>query len=264
MKATRKIIRIDEEKCDGCGLCVPACAEGAIRVEGGKARLVSDRYCDGLGACLGECTRGALEIIERKAEGFDELAAANHLERKNKSAVAAALPLACGCPGSHVQTFSRPASLRQDHEQSTAVSQVTSVPGHWPVQIRLVPPTAPFLREASLLVVADCVPVACPVFHRDFLPGKVVLIGCPKFDDPVPCVEKFARIFAANDIRDVTVLVMEVPCCQGLPAIVSRGMEIMGKAVPLRRIVISTAGAVLEDASMPAATPFPVVEPVKA
>jgi Fe-S-cluster-containing hydrogenase component 2 len=263
MNANRKIIRIDEEKCDGCGLCVPACAEGAIRIVDGKARLVSDRYCDGLGACLGDCPRGALEVIEREAEAFDEFAVIAHLKREKQVEEAAVEPLACGCPGTHLQTFLRPVSC-EEANRPVVSSQASSALGHWPVQIRLVPPTAPFLKGASLLVAADCVPVAYPALHRDFLPGRVVMIGCPKFDDPGPYVEKFARIFAAAEIRDVTVLVMEVPCCQGLPMIVRRGMEMAGKDVPLRRVVISTEGTVCDETSKPAAPAFPVVEAVKA
>jgi len=263
LKVTRKIIRIDEERCDGCGLCVPGCAEGAIRIEGGKARLASDRYCDGLGACLGECPRGALEIIEREAEAFDELAAIAHLKRTKQAEYSAPEPLACGCPGSHVRTFAL--------DEAPGVSARTVHGGgaqsslrHWPVQIRLVPPAAPFLNGASLLVAADCVPVACPSFHEDFLEGRVDLIGCPKFDDPGPYVEKFARIFAASDIRDVTVAVMEVPCCQGLPMIVKKGMEMAGKKVPLRKVIVGTDGTVQGEASKPAAPAFPIIEPVQA
>jgi len=263
MNANRKIICIDEEKCDGCGLCVPSCAEGAIRIVDGKARLVSERYCDGLGACLGECPQGALEIVERSAESFDEVAVMEHLKREKDTESTSPEPLACGCPGTHLQTFLKTVSCEEANRPVSAGPGSSSL-GHWPVQIRLVPPTAPFLRGASLLVAADCVSVAYPDFHRDFLKGRVVLIGCPKFDDPGPYVEKFARIFAANDIRDVTVAVMEVPCCQGLPAIVRRGMELAGKNVPLRRVVISTEGKILNEASEPEAPPLAIVETVKA
>ncbi len=260
MNTTRKIIRIDEETCDGCGLCVTACAEGAIRIIDGKARLVSDRYCDGLGACLGECPRGALEIVEREAEAFDEHAALEHMNREK---AVEPEPLACGCPGTHLQTFLRTVSCEEANRPAAAIS-ASSALGHWPVQIRLVPPTAPFLRGASLLVAADCVPVAYPTFHRDFLDGRVVLIGCPKFDDPGPYVEKFARIFAGNGIRDVTIAVMEVPCCQGLPIIVRKGMEMAGKDVPLKKVVIGTDGTVRGEVSKPAPPTLPVIEAVKA
>lgn len=246
MKVKRKIVEIDEERCDGCGICVPACAEGAIRVVDGKARLLSERYCDGLGACLGECPNDALRIIEREAEEFDEEAVEEHLEAESKAEdeVGEGV-MACGCPSSQIQSFA-PSARGQETQGSAPQERPGSALSHWPVQIRLVPPTAPFLRGADLLVVADCTPVAYPNFHQDFLTGKVVMVGCPKFDEPQPYVEKFGEIFKVANIHSVTVAVMEVPCCQGLPAIVKKGMEAAGKKVPMEVVIVSTRGEILK------------------
>lgn len=241
-KARRDIIRIDEEKCDGCGLCATACAEGAIRIIDGKARLISESYCDGLGACLGECPQGALTIEAREAAEFDEAAVQAHMQpMPPKKPAAIDLPLACGCPSTHLQTFDAAVPASGGGSTQAIPSALT----HWPVQIRLVPPTAPFLKGARLLVAADCTPVACPDFHRVFLPGRVVLLGCPKFDDADAYVQKFAAIFATADIRDVTVLIMEVPCCSSLPVIVRRAMALAGKTIPLETVVISSRGIVI-------------------
>jgi len=226
MKVKRKIIRIDDELCDGCGTCVPSCAEGAIEVVDGKARVVAEKYCDGLGACLRECPKGALTIEEREAEEFDEKAVEEYLASKGKEEAAHQIPMAQGCPSAKLQTF----VPRQPAEEPAAQASALS---HWPVQIRLVPPTAPFLKGANLLVAADCAPVAYPNFHRDFLKGKAVMIGCPKFDDVQGYVDKFTDIFRTANIKSVTVLYMEVPCFSPLPNLVSRAMEFAVKKVPL-------------------------------
>jgi len=239
MKVKRKIIRIDDELCDGCGVCVPSCAEGAIEVVGGKARVVAEKYCDGLGACLRECPKGALIVEEREAEEFDEKAVEEHLSSREKEEPAHGIPMACGCPSTHLQTFITKPLGEEPAPQASALS-------HWPVQIRLVPPTAPFLKGANLLVAADCAPVAYPNFHRDFLRGKAVTVGCPKFDDVQGYVDKFADIFRSANIKSVTVLDMEVPCCSALPKIVKRGMELAGKSVPLEEVVISARGEILK------------------
>lgn len=243
MKVRRNIIEIDEELCTGCGQCITDCAEGALKIVDGKAKLVSDRYCDGLGACLNGCPTGALKVTQRDADDFDEEAVHDHLKALKEAEAARERTLACGCPSATIQTFARSGSPQKSEEQHT---QATSALTHWPVQIRLVPPTAPFLKNADLLVAADCTPVAYPTFHRDFLDGKAVMIGCPKFDDASAYVEKFAQIFQANNIKSVTVVVMEVPCCAGLPVIVKRAMEMAGKTVPLEQIVISAGGDVLK------------------
>jgi Fe-S-cluster-containing hydrogenase component 2 len=239
MKSIRKIIRIDEEKCNGCGLCVPSCAEGAIRVVDGKARLVAQKYCDGLGACLGECPQGALTVIDAEADPFDEEAAKNHAHPAGEKAGPGTLP--CGCPSAQLQTFSPSACDRANVPVSQPASGVSAL-SHWPVQIRLVPPTAPFLQGADLLVAADCTPVAYARFHEDLLRGKTVLMGCPKFDDAEAYVDKFAAIFATARIKSVTIAVMEVPCCQGLPVIVRKAMTRAGKEIPIEIVVISTCG----------------------
>jgi len=240
MKVKRKIVLIDEDLCDGCGECVPACAEGAIEVVDGKARMLAERYCDGLGACLGDCPKGALTIEERLADEFDEEAVEEHLAAKKKEESAREFTMACGCPSTQIRSFApgetgAGAPVAQDSQLS-----------HWPVQIKLVPSTAPFLKGADLLVAADCVPVAYPGFHRDFLKGKAVMIGCPKFDDAQEYVEKFEEIFRTAGIRTVTVVDMEVPCCSSLPRIVKSGMDKAGKSVPLEEIVVSAGGEILK------------------
>lgn len=244
MKVKRKIIEIDEERCDGCGQCVPACAEGAIQIVEGKARLVAEKYCDGLGACLGECPNDALKIIERQAEDFDEEAVEEHLISRGQAQSPAESAMACGCPSAQIQSFAPPRSC-QEFNQPAFGSTAGSALSHWPVQIRLVPPTAPFLKGADLLVAADCTPLAYANFHQDFLRGRVVMVGCPKFDEVQAYVQKFADIFRRGDIKSITVVVMEVPCCQGLPMIVKKGMEIANKKIPLAQVVISTRGEVM-------------------
>ncbi|MBL7212686.1 MAG: 4Fe-4S binding protein [Desulfobacteraceae bacterium] len=247
MKVKRKIVEIDEGRCDGCGQCVPSCAEGAIEIVDGKARIAAEKYCDGLGACLGECPNDALTIIEREAEDFDEEAVEAHLQVKEKEE--STMP--CGCPSANLRTFIPPAST-QDTNHAGKESRSVSSLSHWPIQIRLVPPTAPFLKGADLLVVADCVPVAYPNLNSDFLSGKAVLIGCPKLDDAEAYIEKFAEIFRTADLKSVTVLIMEVPCCFGLETIIKRAMEAAGKEIPFEEVVISTRGEILKREKMAA------------
>lgn len=236
MKVNRKILKIDEELCDGCGQCIPACAEGALEIRDGKARVVADRLCDGLGACLGECPNGALKIIEREAEEFDEAAVETYLaSRENK---------ATGCPSAQIQTFVPQQECDCANTPATHVSN--SGLSHWPVQIRLIPADAPFLKGADLLVVADCAPVAYPNFHSDFLKDKVVMVGCPKFDDADAYVQKFTEIFSKAGIRSLTLLFMEVPCCFGLPMIIKKALANAKTGLPVEEIVISTKGKILE------------------
>ena len=244
MKAKRKIIEIDENLCDGCGLCVPSCAEGAIQIIDGKARLVADKYCDGLGACLGDCPKGALKIVERETEPFDQAAAEKNVASQKSSKVSEEIPMACGCPSTAIRTFSTPGSCEKANEPASQAGGVSAL-SHWPVQIRLVPPTAPFLKGADLLVAADCTPFAYPRFHEHVLKGKAVRVGCPKLDDAQVYVQKFADIFRNADVKSVTVVVMEVPCCQGLPVILQRGMAIADVNVPLEKVVINSRGEVV-------------------
>jgi len=244
MKVKRKIIKIDEDLCNGCGQCVIACAEGAIQIIDGKAKVISDNLCDGLGACIGDCPEGALEIIEREAEEFDEVAVEKHLskEQEDKPPV-----MACGCPSTHIQTFA-PASSCEQANIPASIEDARSALTHWPVQIRLVPAQAPFLKGADLLVLADCCAVAYPRLHQDMLNGKVVMMGCPKFDDADAYVDKFADIFKTANIKSITAVVMEVPCCSGLPMILRKGMALAGKKIPVEKIVISTRGEILDQA----------------
>lgn len=242
MNVKRKIIEIDEDLCNGCGQCVLACAESAIRIVDGKALLVSDIYCDGLGACLGECPQDALKIVEREAPEFDEKAVEEHLQAEGLKQEAPS-PAHSGCPSAAVRQFDRG---RDTAEPSPGARPEASALANWPVQIRLVPPGAPFLKNADLLVTADCVPVAYPSFHKDFLQGRVVLLGCPKFDDAESYIQKFTQIFKTANIKSVTVVVMEVPCCQGLPAIVKEGMDAAGKQVPSEKIIVSAEGGILK------------------
>ncbi|MBC7359157.1 MAG: 4Fe-4S binding protein [Desulfacinum sp.] len=248
MKTIRKIIEIDEERCDGCSQCVLACAEGAIEIIDGKARLVSDVYCDGLGACIGECPQDALHIVEREAEEFDPEAVEAFLEAKKKGhgpPSAEPLPQASGCPSRQVHVFSGPRPAPPAPREAVR-GETPSELGHWPVQIKLVPPKAPFLNDAHLLVAADCVPVAYAGFHQEFLKGRAVMIGCPKFDNPMEYVEKFAEIFRRNRLKSVTVVSMEVPCCSALLAIVAKAMEKAQASISLEEVVISTRGDILE------------------
>ena len=244
MKVSRKIIEIDEELCDGCGQCVPSCAEGAIEIVDGKARLAAEKYCDGLGACLGECPTGALTIVEREAEEFDEAAVEAYLRSKPEQEALQEAPVDRGCPSTQIQAFA-PSTPCVEANKPAAQSSADSALSHWPVQIHLVPPAAPFLKGAELLVAADCTPIAYPHFHRDFLKDKVVMVGCPKFDDVQEYIEKFTDIFKTADIKSITVVVMEVPCCSGLPLIVEKGMEMAGKKVPMETVVISPRGEIL-------------------
>ncbi len=259
MKTVRKIIEIDDELCDGCGNCVPSCAEGALQIIDGKARVIADMYCDGLGACLGECPLGALKIIERQADEFDEEAVEELLAKKEQEAPAEQAPaFSGGCPSARLQSFGTPepavaAPPRADLSATDAADLEQSALSHWPVQIMLVPPTAPFLKGAELLVLADCVPVAFPTVHRDFIKGKAVLMGCPKLDNAEFYIEKFAQICKESGVKNITTVIMEVPCCGGLPMIVKKGMEMSGVNIPMEQVVISTRGQILDRRQVVAA-----------
>lgn len=244
MIVKRKIIEIDEERCDGCGQCVLGCAEGALAIVDGKAKVLSDNLCDGLGACIGECPQDALQIIEREADPFDEEAVEAHLaiQKAQEKPKEKAMPR--GCPSAQLQSFS-PCPSAQIKAQPTG--DQASALSHWPVQIRLIPPHAPFLKGADLLVVADCVPVVFPSLHQDLLKGKAIMIGCPKFDDADEYVEKFAAIFKTSGIKSITTVVMEVPCCSALPMMVQKGREKAGSQMPINQMVVSTRGQIIEE-----------------
>jgi ferredoxin len=246
MKVSRKIIEIDDELCDGCGLCIPSCAEGALEIVDGKARIIADKLCDGLGACLGECPTGALKVIERDADEFDEEAVEKHLEEMEKKAREEAATVQCGCPSTQIQSFAPADAHRAPAVPRAIEGDEESALSHWPIQIMLVPPNAPFLKDADLLVVADCVPVSYPTFHRDFLQDKAVMMGCPKFDDVGAYIQKFAEIFKTSGVKSITTVVVEVPCCSGLPMIVKKGLELSGRDIPLEEVVISTRGKIKE------------------
>jgi NAD-dependent dihydropyrimidine dehydrogenase PreA subunit len=235
----RKIVHIDEERCDGCGECVPSCAEGAILLSGGKARLAADALCDGLGACLGECPRGAITVVEREAEAFDEAEVARrtgHGVPPQATAQVAACPAP---PRRGLSVVSAPAG--------PAARGGSGPLGNWPVQLRLVPEGAPFLAGAELLVAADCVPLAYPAFHAELLAGRKVVVGCPKLDALPAYAEKLAHVLARPDGPvSVTVARMEVPCCAGITAAVRHAVEhaaaSAGREVPVREVVIGVDG----------------------
>jgi NAD-dependent dihydropyrimidine dehydrogenase PreA subunit len=259
MKTVRKIIEIDEELCDGCGNCVPSCAEGALKIVDGKARVIAEIYCDGLGACLGECPMGALKIVERQAEEFDDKAVEEHLaKQEQKEKLRQAPTFAGGCPSARLQSFAPPKTAAVSGPQTglthaTDADFTQSALSHWPVQIMLVPPTAPFLKGADLLVLADCVPVAFPAVHRDFIRGKAVMMGCPKLDNAQLYIEKFAQICKESGIKSITSVIMEVPCCGGLPMIVKKGMQMAGVDIPMEEVVISIRGKILQRTQVKAA-----------
>lgn len=235
MRQKRQIIKIDEDLCDGCGQCVPACEEGAIQVINGKARLIGEKYCDGLGICLGKCPTGALSIEEREAEPFDQEAVQEYLDRQvDNQAVT-------GCPSAACQQFA--AGNKTNMNQTVQESALS----HWPVQIKLVSPEAPFLKDADLLITADCAPVATAEYHSRFLPGKVALLGCPKFDEVQDYLDKFTDILSRGDISSITVLSMEVPCCSGLLGIVRKAREVAEVDIEIKNIVLSLQGQVKHE-----------------
>jgi len=282
VKQVRKVVRIDDDKCNGCGDCIPNCPEGALQVIDGKARLVSDLFCDGLGACVGHCPTGAMTVEERPAEPYDETrvmanivpqgpntiaAHLAHLKghgamahyrtaldflKEHNIALPAAKPEDCACPSSHARALKKkgPGVGGQGAEdrgqgsggrgQGAAESELQN----WPVQIMLVPVSAPYLKNADLLIAADCVPAACPAFHREFLRDKVLLIGCPKLDDANFYLEKLTELFRTNQPKSVTCLHMEVPCCFGLVQLTRQAIEQSGRVIPFAERTISIRGEV--------------------
>jgi Pyruvate/2-oxoacid:ferredoxin oxidoreductase delta subunit len=239
--ATRKIVKIAEEKCTGCGLCIPNCAEGALQIIGGKAKLMSEKFCDGLGACLGHCPEDAITVIEREAEDFDEKSVEVHLH-KQKEAEPQPQPkpqaVFTGCPSSRAMHFKVSQPGTESPSTTPSVSQLTQ----WPVQLKLVPINAPYFQDADLLIAADCVPFAYPDFHRDFLKGKAVVVGCPKLDDVQYYKEKLTEIFKTNSIKSITLPHMEVPCCFGLVKATEDAIAASGKNIPLKKVKIGIRG----------------------
>lgn len=236
----RNIVTIDEQKCNGCGLCVNACHEGALRIEDGKARLVSDSYCDGLGNCLPECPAGAISIKEKEADPFDRaavLAAGGIPPEENE--------LPCGCPGSQARSL-HTSGAHTVEACCTEPGQPVSELAQWPCQIKLVPVNAPYFKGARLLVAADCAAYARAAFHQDFMRGRITLVGCPKLDS-VDYSEKLGAILRANDIRSIMVVRMEVPCCGGLEQAVRDALLSSGKMIPWQVVTLATDGSVLEE-----------------
>ena len=226
----RKIIKIDEDKCNGCGLCAAACHEGAIGMVNGKARLLREDYCDGLGDCLPACPTGAITFEEREAPAYDHAA----VLAAKAARQGAGTPLPCGCPGSASRVIRR-------EERLAAAGEVPSELRQFPVQLKLVPVRAPYFDGADLLIAADCTAFAYGAFHRDFLRGRVVLVGCPKLDEG-DYTEKLAAILAANEIRSVTVVRMEVPCCGGIQRAAEAAVDASGRRIPLKVSVIGIDG----------------------
>jgi len=237
IKAMRKIVKIDEEKCDGCGACLLSCVEGALQIINGKAKLVSEKYCDGLGACLGECPQGAITIEEREAEGFDEEALAQYLQVKERTDD----ELPCGCSSATVTQFERQTRAGFPSEEITGATPESRL-AHWPVQLTLVPPSAPFLQGADLVLAADCVPFAYAGFHQEFLKDHALLVACPKLDDFQAHQSRLTEIMRHSQIKSLTAVHMEVPCCSGLVHMAKQATLASGKDIPLREITIGIKG----------------------
>ncbi|MFA4982445.1 MAG: 4Fe-4S binding protein [Candidatus Omnitrophota bacterium] len=273
--AKRKMIKIDEGKCSGCALCIPNCPEGALQIIDGKARLISDLFCDGLGACIGHCPQGAITIEEREAEKYDERKVMKNIVNQGKNVIKAHLehlkehgesgylkeameflkekriniPIedashhhghgAGPCPGSKIIDLGKDGK-RED--KGGAGAKLRSGLRNWPVQINLIPPSAPYLNNAELLIAADCVPFAYADFHQELLKGKVLLVGCPKLDDAEVYKEKIGRIVKNNNIKSITYAHMEVPCCFGMVPIIKEAIAGSGKDIPFKTVVIGIKG----------------------
>ena len=288
----RNIIKIDDEKCNGCGACIPNCPEGALQIIDGKARLISDLFCDGLGACIGECPEGAIEVEEREAQKYDEAMVMENISRQGENTIIAHLKhlkdhnetgyyndavaylnknkipvpaektwnsgkscrnseteTGSSCPGSKIVDLAEAKSVKRDEEDSSSKSfsktGQESMLSQWPIQINLIPPQASFLENADLLIAADCVPFSYPDFHSNFLKGKILMIGCPKFDDKQSYFEKLTEIFTIHNIKSVTVAHMEVPCCFALPNLVKQAIASSGKIIPFAQVNISIKGKII-------------------
>ena len=241
----RRIIEINEEKCNGCGACAAACHEGAIAMVDGKAELIRDDYCDGLGDCLPACPTGAITFVEREAAAYDEQAVQQNRQKKMQGqgeGQGEGEKLPCGCPGTLSRTIQRPGSETAQAPRKTALQSRLS---QWPVQIKLVPVKAPYFDGAKLLIAADCTAFAYANFHEDFIRNHITLVGCPKLDG-VDYAEKLTQIIRGNDIKSVTVVRMEVPCCGGLEAAARKALQESGKFIPWQVVTIATDGRILD------------------
>lgn len=236
----RKIVNIDEKKCNGCGLCAKACHEGAIELIDGKAKLISDEYCDGLGDCLPECPTGAITIIERESKAYDDELVKKRMEEKKK---AESSKMPCGCPGTAAKKIERKIVKRSVKEVIS--DDVQSELMQWPVQLNLINTRAPYLKNANLLVAADCTAYAYANFHRDFIKGDITVIGCPKLDDINYYKEKLVEIIKNNDLKSITVVRMEVPCCGGIVGAVKAAMLEAGVIVQYKEAIIGTDGSII-------------------
>jgi len=270
-QTVREIIKIDEDLCDGCGQCILSCAEGALQIIDGKAKLVSETLCDGFGNCVGTCPQDAIKIIKREAEDFDEAAVQEHLKTfkpeipasaqaanaPKESQTIATIPMASnnpspahhhhahsgGCPGSAMRMF----ESAPETDDADAPGEIRSTLVQWPVQLMLVPPTAPFLRGRELLLAADCCPFAYADFHRKYLKGKSLLVGCPKLDDLDHYRQKLEEVFRHSGCTGVTVMIMEVPCCGGMNLIARQALQASGVDIPFKEVVIGIRGEVLRE-----------------
>ena len=233
----RRIIEIDQEKCNGCGLCANACHEGAIGMVDGKATLLRDDYCDGLGDCLPVCPTGAISFVEREAAAYDEAAVQANTKQKQKHT---------GCPGSQSRSLQPAPQPVQPTQSAQSAPPMSSALRQWPVQIKLAPIQAPYFDGAKLLIAADCTAYAYANFHQQFMQGKITLVGCPKLD-MVDYSEKLTEILKQNDIRSLTIVRMEVPCCGGIELAAKKALQASGKFIPWQVVTISTDGRILED-----------------
>ena len=247
---TRKIIKIDENLCTGCGDCVITCAEGALEIIDGKAKVVNDVFCDGLGACIGECPEGALKIIKREAIEFDENAVEEHLEnlkkKEHEKSLATQEPgnIACGCPGSHIMTFTE----CNNGEEQVLEGEIKSQLRQWPVQMHLISPTAPYYQGADVLLAADCTAFSYGGFHKDFLKEKSIAIACPKLDQGQEIyINKIKSLIDDAKINTLTVAIMQVPCCSGLLALAKEAVKRANRKVPIKYIIISLQGDILQE-----------------
>ena len=237
----RRIIEINEDKCNGCGLCAQACHEDAIGMVDGKAKLLRDDYCDGLGDCLPNCPTGAISFVEREAAAYDREAVEANMKKKAQLAAKEEKPVFHGCPGTRMQTM----NYKKEEAKETKNVEISSQLSQWPVQIKLVPVNAPYFKDANLLIAADCTAYAYANFHQEFMKNKITLIGCPKLDEG-DYSEKLTQIIKNNDIKSVAIVRMEVPCCGGLENAAKKAIQDSGKFLPWQVHTISIDGKILE------------------